>query len=143
MNTITRDPETLPTNGSGPYAVPWHPQPSIFDALVVDLQYADGKGRTIEPSEIEEILATDRTHRGFLERQKLPVAGLDTRLSFDDWVHWQKHRDPIREDPDAAELVRQSWVAEARGPGIAKRTPGATKKARSTKGKPAAGKAKP
>lgn len=126
--SITRDPEVLPVAPRGDredghyWPIPWHPQPSFFAAIEVDIVDADGKGYTITHLDVEAMLATDRSHRGFMARQKFPVASLDTPLSFDDWLGWQRFRDPIHEDPARAKEIRERFEEDRRGPGISRRT---------------------
>lgn len=110
MTTVTRDPETLPTIGSGYHAIPWHPQPSIFEAMEVQIVTADGV-RTVTHEHVEAMLATDRTHAGFCSRLVLrsPLQPDVRMVGLWSWIDWQRTRDPLR-----ADLPAMIAFAEAR-----------------------------
>lgn len=66
-------------------------------------------------------------------------------MTWDEWMHWQKTRDPLNDDPERAEKVRKELEEARRGPGMSRRTPPFVAKksahpARSQKKAPPAGK---
>jgi hypothetical protein len=142
---VTRDPEHLPVSGDGYHAIPWHPEPSFYEAMEVVILNGDGP-RTITSAEVEEMLAVDRTHDGFKDRQMFDVAvnGDDTiRLSWSEWMSWMRYRDPIHEDPARAKEIRERFEEDRRGPGIARRRPKARPKKATGRKTPPPGKEQP
>lgn len=118
MTTVTRDPEVLPTS-PGYLAIPWQPQPSIYEALEVAIIKPEGV-RELTHVDIDKILATPRTHESFMASQRVQSRGVG-ESTHEEWVEWQKTRDPLNEDPEAAEKERARIEEERRGPGISRR----------------------
>lgn len=77
---------------------------------------------TTTPSiEVDEF--TKAGHERFKStiRFKVTVHGKTKLLSWDEWMQWQATRDPLNEDPETAERVRQQIIDSRRGPGISRR----------------------
>lgn len=106
-----------------------HPQPSIYETIVVD-----GPDGEITHRDVEDIINRDSTHAAFMNEQvfKRPsVLSGDNEISvgFVAWATWQKHRDPLNDDPKEAAKTRARIERERRGPGIARRPRAARKSA--------------
>lgn len=115
--TVTRDPEVLPTH-PGNHHLPWHPDPSFFAAI--EVVTTDLSKPVITSHDVEVLLATDRTHEGFMSRLRFKSKGHGDS-TFAEWLDWMKTRDPINDDPDRAREIRERIEEDRRGPGMAKR----------------------
>lgn len=123
MTTVTREP--LPVH-PGLHHLPWQAQPSFYDAI--EIASADDLGVEVLTSfEVNQMLAADWTHRGFMRRQKFEVEidpeGPGVEMTWDEWLDWQKHRDPLSENPEEAKRITEERETPKRGPGISRRTP--------------------